>query len=179
MKLAIIDLAGPIADESKRFELARTPAGMNWQVFFDPQHLHLDTLVEGADAAIATLRSQGYAVLLMTSRPESMREATVSWCLSHQILFGMCAASPAMKPPGAQFLRTTQLKAIMVQMLAGVFAATEVVVVEDEAINLTEILDYDTSYHLRGFSSLADCMAWCHPESEAVGQDDDGEASPF
>ncbi len=174
-KLAIIDFAGPIADESKRFDLARTPgAGMNWQVFFDPQHLHTDTLVEGADTAINILRAHDYTVVLMTSRPEAMRHATEVWCQQHQISFGLCAASLAMKPPAAQWMKTMQLKAIMVQMLAGVCAASSVVVVEDEAPNLAEILTYETSYHLRGFSSLADCIAWLTPDLHA-----DDEASPF
>ncbi len=176
MNLAIIDLAGPIADESKRFELARIPgAGMNWQMFFDPQHLSLDTLVEGVDTAIADLQARGYTVLLMTSRPEVMREATEAWCLRHQITVPL-----VMKPPAAQFLKTVQLKAIMVQMASGVFSAREVIVIEDEAPNLAAILDYDISYRLRGFSSLADCVAALqHPEGEADTSHDADEDSPF
>ncbi len=176
MKLAIIDLAGPIANESKRFEIARTPgAGMNWHIFFDPAHLRLDTLVDGAVTAIVDLQAQGYTVLLMSSRPEAMREATVQWCLAHQITLPL-----AMKPPAAQFLKTVQLKAIMAQMLAGAFSASEVIVIEDEAPNLAAILDYDTSYRLHGFSSLADCVAALqHPEGEADTSHDADEDSPF
>ncbi len=175
-KLAIIDLAGPIADESQRFELARTPVGsMNWQVFFDPTHVSLDTLVEEADAAIATLQAHGYTVLLMTSRPEAMREATQTWCQAHQITLPL-----AMKPPAAQFLKTVQLKAVMVQMLAGMEDAHEVLVVEDEVPNLTAILHDVTAYHLRGFLSLAACIAALdHPTGEIDAYDEDDMASPF
>jgi ribonucleotide monophosphatase NagD (HAD superfamily) len=76
--LAIIDLDGVIAENTERFARATKPSGgIDWSVAFDPTLVVLDTLIAGADQAVTRLENKhGYAVIFLTSRPETMREAT-------------------------------------------------------------------------------------------------------
>src|SRR5579859_6080896 len=156
MKLCICDLDGVVCDNTARFAKAeeakqayrRSPASITdeegemkavnifWREAFNPSYVVLDTLIEGVKEALDTLYGE-YGVLFLTSRPESMREATVDWLEAHDISvehpqfgnFLIC------KPPAFQFVRTSTWKAGTIQMLHRLFGADELLVLEDEQVN--------------------------------------------
>ena len=96
-KLALIDLDGVIIDATARFaraeeirqaHLSPTSREANecyWREALDPAYTHLDTLIEGADEHLASLRREGFRIIYLSSRPESMRDATLKWLLEHHL----------------------------------------------------------------------------------------------
>jgi len=177
-QLAIIDLDGVIADNTKRFEKAeeakqaflaecraepividddrfkraKEATNLYWQTVFTPDLVALDTLIEGAGEAIEMIEKQ-YDVIYLTSRPETMRLATHEW-LWHYSLSG---PRLIMKPPAAQYVKTVTWKALTIQMLVSLFEASEVLIVDDEGANLAELQKYDIS-NMRLCSSLAEVV---------------------
>ena len=169
MFLAIIDLDGVVADNTKRFEKAeeakqqwivehRVP-GTNailkeygapsandiyWQRAFDSDLVALDTLIDGVRVALEALRfTQNYELIFLTSRPESMREATLKWLYDHNILFFSTYRTPSlvMKAPAFQFTKTTVWKAGMVHQLHRLYGADELLFIDDEEANRKAVLD--------------------------------------
>ncbi len=76
----IIDLDGIVANSSARFEIATKDGKIDWSLAFDPELVKLDTLIEGADTIIKQLRGD---IVYLTSRPESMWQATHTWLTQH------------------------------------------------------------------------------------------------
>ncbi len=145
-RLAIVDIDGVIADATGRFAKAeeakqaylnemkelqitddRGTTDTYWQTVFNPEHVPLDTLIEGADAAIEQLEKR-YDVIYLTSRPERMRAATYEW------LVDMRLSGPRiiMKASAFQYVKTVVWKAGMVQTLAALYHAHSVIFVDDE-----------------------------------------------
>src|SRR5205823_6012368 len=94
-RLAIVDLDGCVANVDARFARAEEAkqAWLNdlqnvlrsekqaidiyWRTVFSPDLVSLDTLIDGAKEGLEAIRHEkGYQLILMTSRPETMREAT-------------------------------------------------------------------------------------------------------
>src|SRR5579871_5847571 len=97
-KLALIDLDGVVFDATARFARAEeirvihlTELGDKeandryWREALNPAYTHLDTLIEGADEHLASLRREGFRIIYLSSRPESMRDATLKWLLEHHL----------------------------------------------------------------------------------------------
>lgn len=130
-------------EEAKR----KIPTDLYWSVALSPDLIPLDTLIEGAKDALKTLRhTHNYEILFMTSRPEALREATRLWLFGHNILpytsiAGQSVASLTMKAPAFQYTKTTAWKVGMIQTLARLYGASEVLVIEDEQANRQAILD--------------------------------------
>ncbi len=187
MKLAIIDLDGVVADSTARFAeaekarqafLADNAACMNallsgssgkqeatnlyWQTAFTPELVTLDKLVEGAIQHIQRLENNRYRVVFLTSRPESMREATVNWMYEQGILASPFVAPMkyelVMKSSAFQYTKTTVWKAGMTQTLAGLYgyASRGIVMIDDEEANCAEALKYLPD--MRCFASLAEAI---------------------
>lgn len=167
MKLAIIDLDGVVANAEARFAHAEEikqsylyPDGKDainayWQAVFDPTYVPLDTLIEGVNEALDALREQGYHIIYLTSRPESMRGATAIWLLDACIMDDQTPL--VMKPSAFQYTKTIVWKAGMIQHLAAWFDSEDVLIVDDEPANLAEIQWYNGSYRL--CKSLAEAIA--------------------
>src|SRR2546421_12075830 len=83
-----------------------------WRTVFNPEHVPLDTVIEGALDAMAWLSLEGYEVVIVTSRPESMREATRRWLFDQG---KWNAKAIIMKTPAFQYTKTVVWKAGMVQ----------------------------------------------------------------
>ena len=167
MKVAIIDIEGVVADSSARFAKAEEAkqafvhdfgtsdafsAGnwgkqraqdVYWQRAFDPESIALDVPIEGAQDAIRRIERSGYSVFLLTSRPDSLREATLDWLSKHNILLpDWSAYRLIMKMPAFQFVKTPVWKAGIVQSLVTLYGATDVLIVDDEQKNIDEHLKY-------------------------------------
>jgi hypothetical protein len=150
-KLAIIDLDGVVADADARFAKAEevrksahvrvlTVSEANdlyWRTVFTPELVSLDTLLPGTNEYLLDIQDSGYKVIFMTSRPQSMRDATVDWLFEHTVYD--TDDELIMKPSAFQYTKTTVWKAGMVQMLTDFYHAEQVLVIDDEQSNLNEI----------------------------------------
>jgi len=185
MKLAIIDLDGVIANAEARFaaaELAKeqwlmerqkglpyavdqrvekSATDVYWRAVFNPANVPLDTLIDGAREALNALRASR-PLIVLTSRPEAMRGATVRWLVDHDILFfAQHSAALIMKPSAFQYTKTTVWKAGMIQHLAQERRAEEVLVIDDEQVNRETLAQYtDTFTRLIIVESLAQAVRY-------------------
>ncbi len=109
VKLCICDIDGVVANPEKRFQAAeiakslylastdrpdmlqREATDHYWRTVFDPTLVETDTLVdEGVTEAIAAIEQHEenddlWQIVYLTSRPESMREATLDWLTLHRL----------------------------------------------------------------------------------------------
>jgi len=135
MNLAIIDLDGVVADSTERFKRATRPDGsIDWPTAFNPDLVALDVPIDGAEVAMKRLEQRGYTIVFLTSRPESMRDATQAWLDVH----GLDYHDLVMKPRSAQFIKTVRWKAAEVRRmvaLAGRSAADSVLFIDDEELH--------------------------------------------
>ena len=189
-KLAVIDLDGVIANVEQRFlradvekslylagtdrpdRLQREATDLYWRTVFRPDLVELDTVIEGATEAIDNLFDErAYAILLLTSRPEAMREATVAWLWERAYLLPMITDSLLMKPTAFQYVKTVVWKAGTIQQCGAMWGATEVLVVDDEQANRAAVAQAFTnsSVKLTLAASLQEALArldgtWVEPE---------------
>lgn len=183
MKLAIIDLDGVIADATARFAKAEEVkqawldkttldvTNVYWRAVFNPEYVPLDTLIDGVVEAISFIErypsdQHGYDVIYLTSRPESMREATYNWLFEHEL----SGPKLVMKAPAFQYTKTTVWKAGMVQTLEALYGATDLLIVDDEQVNINEHLKYFSAVQTREIcKSLSEAVAklngtWVEPD---------------
>lgn len=162
-KICICDLDGVICDSTARFAKAEEAKAaykreaeltgniivgeetkIFWRTAFTPSLVELDTLIDGVVLAIEALWSHDYHVSFLTSRPESMREATVQWLEKHGFIFAATDLSKylnddpmgidhlIMKPASAQFVKTVVWKSLTVEMLVRLFGVDDLMVIDDE-----------------------------------------------
>jgi hypothetical protein len=145
--LYIIDIDGVVADSTERFKRATNNGKIDWSIAFTPELVSLDTLIEGADDAIRELCRLGDVVYL-TSRPESMWEATHAWLNCHDL------AKPGIicKPKSSQYVKTVKWKADEVQECASRYQY--VVFIDDEQKNLQAVRELALS-NVDCYESLA------------------------
>ncbi len=77
-----------------------------------------------------------------------------------------------MKPPAFQYTKTVVWKAGIVQMLAAMFEASEVLFVDDESTNIVVLTSYERAFQLRYASSL-DIAVNGEPEPEPEPEPED------
>lgn len=108
-----------------------------WRTAFTPDLVKLDVLMEGAFDALLSFvigeRNGTFRPYFLTSRPETMRAATLDW------LRFRCIAPPLvwserliMKPLSQQFIKTVVWKAGVIEVLVRVLQADDLLVVDDE-----------------------------------------------
>jgi hypothetical protein len=188
MKLAVIDLDGVVADATARFAKAEEvkqqylasfinangeairgeATNLYWRTVFNPENVSLDTLIKDAKENLETLRyKHGYELMFLTSRPDTIYAATLTWLFEYNIVFLFNGKQIAlvMKPPAAQYVKTITWKALTIQMLVALYGADEALIIDDEPANLAELAKYDTS-HMRLYASLAQAIAPSPDESE-------------
>lgn len=178
MKLAIIDLDGVLADNTARFAKAeearnafydanRQPGasaavldrlipalerGANdvyWCTAFTPDLVALDTLIDGVLVDLDSLLSARYRIILLTSRPESMRQSTEQWLTGVGIevsAFGEDFGYPLiMKPASQQYVKTVTWKLGVVGLLVRLFGVDELLFVDDEVEHRNAVTSLDLS----------------------------------
>ena len=183
MRLAVIDLDGVVANVDARFSRAKADAeaafvdqayerreydNVYWRAVFNPAYVSLDTPIDGVNEALLDIQQEGYKVVFLTSRPESMRDATAFWLFGHSVYDG--DDELVMKTGAFQYTKTTVWKAGMVQTLVSLYNAEALLVVDDEMANILEITKYSES--LPAFTaakSLAEAVAklngtWVEPD---------------
>lgn len=173
MRVAVIDLDRVVANNAKRFaeaekakkarerELIKMIGGKGkqrevtkayWNTAFDPALVELDELMVGSKEALTDLEEQGYYIVFLTSRPETMKEATIAWLCQHKIFTGATLAGTGtfwgvasatvrygrdliMKPLGKQFVKTAEWKASEIQIMANLDIVESILFVDDEERN--------------------------------------------
>lgn len=168
-RIAIIDLDGVVADSTARFAKAeeakaawlaqhreqyadtivteKRATELYWQTALSPEWVHLDTLIDGVPQAIEQIETDCgyYPVIFLTSRPETMREATEEWLFQHGLYGASDDHKLLMKPTSQQFVKTTTWKAGVVQMLASLYDAKTILVIDDEVANHEELSKHASS----------------------------------
>jgi len=160
MKIAFVDIDGVVANADARFKQAMADADAvfegrsyeqreyndyYWRAVFNPDYIPLDTLIdEGVNEALLALQEgdRGYKIIFMTSRPESMSHATRLWLFEHTVYD--TDDDLILKPSAFQYTKTPVWKAGMVQTLARLYHASQVLVIDDEQFNLDEIVKQAT-----------------------------------
>ena len=122
--------------------LFRSYDNVYWRAVFNPAYVSLDTPIDGVNEALLDIQHEGYKVIFLTSRPESMRDATAFWLFGHSVYDG--DDELVMKAGAFQYTKTTVWKAGMVQTLSTLYHASYVLVVDDEQSNLDEIVRHAT-----------------------------------
>lgn len=136
-KVCFIDIDGVICDIFARLERARKPdASVNWKIFLDPALLALDSPIDGAAQALSRLMHHlGYQIVLLTGRPEQLRQATRA-CL---IDAGVQWHTLLMRKDG-DYRKSPVLKTEEVlKYLDGHAAVDEVLFVDDQSENLAAV----------------------------------------
>jgi hypothetical protein len=165
-KIAFIDLDGVVANSDLRFAQAEQTANakyqqevyssawtdLYWRTVFDPTNVQMDTPIEGAYDALNKIE-ENYEVHFLTSHPEPMRRATQAWLKQHRLM-GL-ARDLIMKPVSMQYTKTVVWKVGTIHMLASMYGASEVLVIDDEQMNIDALAGYQTPYLLRTYKSLA------------------------
>jgi len=168
-KIAIVDIDGVIANADARFAKAeltkeqwlmerqqglpyandpqteKEATNVYWRTVFTPELVALDTLIEGAEEALEYIMT-GYdahtdLIFFLTSRPLAMAEATIEWLNAH-MTFGFEISHLIFKAPAFQYTKTVVWKAGMIQTLAALYGASELVVIDDEQANIDELLKH-------------------------------------
>lgn len=85
MKIAIIDIDGVICDSSKRFEVATEGGKINYDRALSSELIHLDKLKPHAVTHLQLIRRHYSKVILLTSRYDHMRDASLAWLSEHGI----------------------------------------------------------------------------------------------
>jgi hypothetical protein len=167
-KLAFVDTDGVIANCEERFSQADAVAdaqwgedqrgsrqweATKWSEVFRPDLVGLDTLISSdIPAQLDRLESQVDQLIIYTSRPEAMREATQAWLMKNHCWRD--ERQLLMKHPALQYVKTVIWVAGSIQQLARMRNATEVIVVDDEEIRRNELTRYNTPFILRRYASL-------------------------
>lgn len=135
---AYIDLDGVIANNTKRFERALKPDGKyDWRIALDPALVELDTLIEDAPLMLDLLIKCDFALVYLTGRPESMREATKIWLATHGLPAGIIRMRADQDYRHAGTVKAEHIAAHLVE-----HEDIEVVaIVDDEASNTQKILE--------------------------------------
>jgi phosphoglycolate phosphatase-like HAD superfamily hydrolase len=138
-KLAIVDLDGIVANRDARFARATTNGKINWKVAFDPALVELDTLIDGCPACLDKLESNGYRVVFLTSRPETMQQATERWLLKHDLLYSYRRL--ILKPLSKQYTKTKIWKAYAVKALIDEMQPKRAIFIDDERANIETVAE--------------------------------------
>jgi phosphoglycolate phosphatase-like HAD superfamily hydrolase len=177
LKVAIVDLDDVIADpsvrrkhaeEARELLLTKKPEEKKeaesafYKTLFTSELVESDTLIPGALNALERLTDAGYQIILMSSRPESMRAPTVAWLRVH----GFEITSAEIRIPGVDWLilcapafrngytKTVIWKAGIVETLVRLFAVDDLLFVDDTEKNLEAVRNADLPCSVRTFLAL-------------------------
>lgn len=143
-KLAIIDLDGVVVNNAVRAHKAREAACKHvdnvsefndvfWATMFDPALVELDEPVFGSVEMLILLEEAGFAVLYLTSRPLTMRDATLLWLAKYGLMFGRDVIMKDFETD--RYTRTDEWKAKQVHNIVTTCQPDFVFFVDDESKN--------------------------------------------
>ena len=106
-KKVIFDLDGTLALIDKRRDFATKDNGkMDWDVFFDPDNIDLDTPNQTVIDMANLLHSQGYLIYIFSGRSDKTEDATKDWLDKHNVNYDLLQ----MRPQGLLYKPDNDLK---------------------------------------------------------------------
>lgn len=146
-----------------------------WRTAFTPEHVWLDTLIDGTEQALKSLILAGYDVGCMTSRPESMRSATLAWLDAQAMKVDLTpldepnlalASQLIMKPASQKFVKTVVWKSGVVELLVRLFGIDELLYVDDEQAHRDAISALSLPCELKVAASLQEAVALANQKGQ-------------
>lgn len=84
--MIIVDIDGTLANSKQRHELAtNSDDTINWDVLYDYNTVIEDKPIQYIIDSVKIWKQLGYKIVLFTSRPERIREATEYWLNKYEI----------------------------------------------------------------------------------------------
>jgi uncharacterized HAD superfamily protein len=84
--MIIVDIDGTLANSKQRHELATNSDDViNWDVLYDYNNVIEDTPIQYIIDLVKIWKQLGYKIVLFTSRPEKIREATEYWLNKYEV----------------------------------------------------------------------------------------------
>jgi len=149
MKLLICDLDGVVVKNEARFHRAsENAAGLTgrawadafWGTMFTPELVALDRLIPGSDDALDLLQEAGFTIVFLTSRPHTMRDATVAWLSTQGVLIpGRELIMKNVDEETERYRRTDEWKALCVHKLVAELIPDFVLFIDDEPKNRDKV----------------------------------------
>jgi hypothetical protein len=84
--IVIVDIDNTLSLSDNRFNLAKKPNGKtDWDIVHDPDNIILDKPFYPMIDLVKKYKSDGFEIILLTGRPESVRNATEFWLQKYDI----------------------------------------------------------------------------------------------
>ena len=104
--IVIFDLDGTLANIDKRRTLATKNGKMNWNVFFNPDNIDLDTPNQAVINMANILYSQDYIIYILSGRSDKTHQATIAWLDKHKVKYDLLI----MRPQNQLYKKDSDLK---------------------------------------------------------------------
>ena len=104
--IVIFDLDGTLANIDKRRKLATKNGKMNWNVFFNPDNIDLDTPNQAVINMANILYSQDYIIYILSGRSDKTYQATIAWLDKHKVNYDLLI----MRPQNQLYKKDSDLK---------------------------------------------------------------------
>ena len=104
--IVIFDLDGTLANIDKRRKLATKNGKMNWNVFFNPDNIDLDTPNQAVINMANILYSQDYIIYILSGRSDKTEDATIAWLDKHNVNYDLLI----MRPQNQLYKKDSDLK---------------------------------------------------------------------
>ena len=104
--IVIFDLDGTLANIDKRRKLSTKNGKMNWNVFFNPNNIDLDTPNQAVINMANILYSQDYIIYILSGRSDKTHDATIAWLDKHNVNYDLLQ----MRPQGLLYKPDNDLK---------------------------------------------------------------------
>jgi len=88
MKTVIFDLDGTLADiETRRVISIKENGKMDWDIFFDPKNISLDTPNRPVITMARLLKETGHRIVILSGRSKVTKDATREWLKQFDVPF--------------------------------------------------------------------------------------------
>ena len=104
--IVIFDLDGTLANIDKRRTLATKNGKMNWNVFFNPDNIDLDTPNQAVINMANILYSQDYIIYILSGRSDKTHQATIDWLSKYNVDYDLLI----MRPQNQLYKKDSDLK---------------------------------------------------------------------
>ena len=116
MKTVIFDLDGTLADiETRRVISIKENGKMDWDIFFDPKNISLDTPNRPVITMAKLLKESGHRIVILSGRSKVTKDATREWLKQFDVPFDILKMRPDNKE--FKFMPDDQLKKLWLDQL--------------------------------------------------------------